>query len=314
MKRLLITGASGFLGWNICIHAGPDREVFGTYLTHPAEIPGTSMIQADLTRYKDLKRLFGSVRPEAVIHAAAASKPDFCQKNRKESHRINTDASINIAGLCADMKIPCIFTSSDLVFDGRTPPYSEADAPSPVNIYAEQKVLAESGMKKRYPDTTICRMALMFGASGSDAQSFLYHLIADMQSGKKLSLFMDEFRTPLSARDAVQGLMIALRKRPGTLHLGGGERISRLEFGQRVKTIFGIKDAVIDPCSQKALDLPAPRPPDLTFDISKAKSLGFKPHRLAEELKRLAQEGSTRPRHPSPNPDNASRRKVWKSQ
>ena len=286
MKRLLVTGASGFLGWNICRHAaGPDWEVFGTCFSHPTAIPETAMMRVDLTRFKDLKRLFASVRPDALIHTAAAASPDFCQKNRAASHKINTDASINIAGMCADMKIPCIFTSSDLVFDGLTPPYSEADTPSPVNIYAEQKVLAESGMKKRYPETTICRMALMFGSSGSTSQSFLYHMIADMRSGKKIPLFEDEFRTPLSAGDAVRGLMTALRKRPGILHIGGSERISRLEFGHRVKAVFKISDATLDPCRQKTLDLPAPRPPDLSFDISKAESLGFKPHRLTGELK-----------------------------
>lgn len=79
MKRLLVTGASGFLGWNICRQAaGPDWEMFGTCFSHPTTIPETSMIRVDLTRFKDLKKLFASVRPDALIHTAATAKPDFC--------------------------------------------------------------------------------------------------------------------------------------------------------------------------------------------------------------------------------------------
>lgn len=292
MKRLLVTGASGFLGSNICRHAGRQWDVWGAYFAHPAAIPKTRRIHADLTRYKDLKALFETVAPDVVIHTAAASKPDFCQKYPAVSYKINGEASIHIAGICADFQIPCIFTSTDLVFDGHNPPYKETDPPSPINTYAEHKALAEIGMKKRNPETIICRMALLFGTSDTVSKSFLHPLLDAMRSGQKVPLFVDEFRTPLSGRDAVSGLMIAVQRRPDILHLGGSERISRLEFGQRVKAVFKIRNADLAPCKQKSLDLPAPRPPDLSLDISKATSMGFAPHPLSEELKHLAQKRS----------------------
>ncbi len=292
MKRLLVTGASGFLGWNICRHAGRGWDVWGTYFSHSATIPVNRRIHVDLTRFKDLKALFETVQPDAVIHAAAASKPDFCQKHPTVSYRINAEASIHIAGLCADAKIPFIFTSTDLVFDGQTPPYTETDPPSPINTYAEHKVLAETGMRKQNPETIICRMALMYGTSCTVSKSFLHPLLDAMRAGQSVPLFVDEFRTPLSGADAARGLMTAIENRPGILHLGGSERISRLAFGQRVQAAFNIPNAKLVPCKQISLDLPAPRPPDLSFDISKAVSLGFSPHPLSDELTRLAREGA----------------------
>ncbi|RJQ55686.1 MAG: NAD(P)-dependent oxidoreductase [Desulfobacteraceae bacterium] len=289
MKRVLVTGASGFLGWHICRRASMNWKVFGTYFSHPVEIPGVVMNWADLTRFKTIKSFFDTVRPDALIHTAAASDPNLCQQNPDLSYKVNTEASIALAGLCADFGIPCVFTSSDLVFNGLNPPYSEADDPSPINRYGEHKLLAEKGMRKKYPGTTICRMALMFGASATVSGSFLKPLLQNMRSGREVPLFTDEFRTPLSGKDAADGILTALEAKPPILHLGGSERISRYAFGCLVQRLYRIPGANLLPVLQKELSLPAPRPPDLSFDISKAVSLGFKPQPLEEALKNLAE-------------------------
>ena len=287
MKKLLITGASGFLSWNIIQKAKSDWMILGTFLSHSANISGCTLIKVELTKFNNLKQLFNQTKPNAVIHTAAISDANFCQKNRSESYKINTKASINIAGLCSDFKIPCLFTSSDLIFDGLNPPYREEDEPSPVNAYGEQKALAEAGMKDRYPPTIICRMPLMFGDPGPVAATFMQPLIKAMTSGVEIKLFVDEHRTPISGIDAAEGLMMALDKLPGIIHLGGAERISRYEFGQLVSKVFQIRQAILNPCRQKDLSLPAPRPADVSFDSSKARALGFQSNSLRAELERL---------------------------
>jgi dTDP-4-dehydrorhamnose reductase len=39
-KRLLLTGASGFLGWNIGRQTPPEWEIFGVVFSHPISWPG----------------------------------------------------------------------------------------------------------------------------------------------------------------------------------------------------------------------------------------------------------------------------------
>jgi dTDP-4-dehydrorhamnose reductase len=287
MKNLLITGASGFLGWNLCMRSRSDWRVFGTYLANRVEIPDIKLFQVDLTDYNELKRLFKEIKPEAVIHTAAITSPNFCQNNPSKSYDINTGAAINIAGLCSEIEIPLLFTSTDLVFNGLKPPYSENDEPSPVSLYGEHKVLAELGMKDKYPKTVICRMPLMYGDPGPVAVSFLQPLMSDMNSGKDVNLFTDEFRTPLSGKDAAEGLMIALRRLPDIVHLGGVERISRYAFGKMLENIFGIQGAKLHACTQDDINLAAPRPPDVSFDISKALKMGFNPNSISHELEFL---------------------------
>jgi len=143
MKKLLVTGASGFLGWNMCQLAQQEWEVYGTYFGQPLAIPGVTLLQADLRDFQHLKDLFQEIKPAAVIHTAAQSSPNYCQTHPTESYHINVTASSYIAGLSADRQIPCVFTSMDLVFDGRNPPYRETDPVSPISYYGEQKVKAE---------------------------------------------------------------------------------------------------------------------------------------------------------------------------
>ena len=197
MKKLLITGASGFLGWHLCQLAKQEWEVYGTYLSHPLEIPGIKMLKVNLTNFQELQRIFSDIKPAAVIHTAAHSQPNFCQTHPEESHAINVTASCNIAGLCADNSISCAFTSTDLVFDGLNAPYRDTDSVCPVNLYGEQKAIAEADMLERYPMTAVCRMPLMFGAATPTAKSFIQPFIQTLKAEKELNLFIDEFRTPV---------------------------------------------------------------------------------------------------------------------
>ncbi len=286
-KKLLVTGASGFLGSNLCRIAAGTWDVIGTVHSHPLTIPGVRMIRSNITCFSDLKKIFTESAPDAVIHAAAVSRPEICQVEPVRTHKVNVDASINLAGLCAEHDIPCVFTSSDLVFDGLTPPYKEKDPVSPVNRYAEQKVCAELGMTDRYPHATICRMPLMFGAAPPHASSSLQPIICAMRRGCKIKLFTDEYRTPVSAGSAAGGLLLALGQ-PGNLyHLGGSERLSRFEFGKKAARLFKLDDAFLIPCLAKEVQTAAPRAPDVSLNSRKARAMGFLPLSVEEELKQL---------------------------
>ena len=285
MKKLLVTGASGFLGWNLCQQARLYWQVYGTYYSHSVEIPGVNLIKIDLRDFNHLKQLFQDIQPQGVIHTAAASKPNYCQIHPQESYSINVTASLNIARFCAEYNIPCVFTSTDLVFDGKNSPYTESDRVSPITYYGEQKVAAEQKMLEIYPKSAICRMPLMFGLPSPVANSFLQTFISNLQAGKELNLFVDEFRTPASAITASKGLLLAIEKQvQGILHLGGKERISRYDFGLLLADILNVSSSLINPGKQQDVIMSAPRSPDTSLDSNKAFNLGYKPRSLREEL------------------------------
>ncbi len=287
MKKLLVTGASGFLGWNICHVAQSKWQVYGTYSSHDIDSKNLNFIKVDLTNFTALKSLFETLKPTALIHAAAQSKPNFCQQYPEQAYPINVTASINIAGLCSDLSIPCVFTSTDLVFDGSNPFYQETDPVSPISIYGEQKVKAEEEMRRRYPNIIVCRMPLMFGKPSPYSGSFIQGFIQTLKQGKELNLFIDEYRTPASGITAAKGLLMALETQEKIIHLGGKERISRYNFGHLMAEVFELPTTKIHSCCQQDVEMNAPRPADVSLDSSKAMSLGYNPLSIREELELL---------------------------
>lgn len=288
MRKLLVTGASGFLGWNLCQIARTDWEIHGTYFQHPIEFPAINLHQLDLTNFELVKREIDRIAPDGIIHTAAAANPNFCQTNPERSCQINVTASQLLAKICAEAKIPFVFTSTDLVFDGTKPPYRETDPVSPINIYGEQKVAAEREILAVYPHASICRMSLMFGMAPPTATSFIQPWIKALQSGESLKLFVDEFRTPVSAQTAAKGLLMSLKLAPGTIHLGGKERISRYEFGRLLAEVFSFDLSRLSPIYQKDLQMAAPRAADVSLDIQKAIELGYNPPSMRQELAAIA--------------------------
>jgi len=287
MKQILITGASGFWGWNFCRLHWENYEITGVVNHHPVKMPGVDIVQTDLTSYREMKQLMGDVSPDAVIHAAAMADAIQCAEYPVESRKINVDASANLAGLCSDSQIPLLFISTDLVFDGKNPPYSESDAPNPVNLYGEQKAKAEEEMQQRYPEVTVARLPLMYGLPGPVAGNFFMSFLRKMKSEEQLALFKDEFRSTVDVESAISGVLIMLGKVPGIIHLGGKISVSRYEFGRLMADVFQINQPNIHPAHQADIPMAADRPANVTLDSARAFALGYDPLLPIDGLKRV---------------------------
>ena len=150
MKKLLITGASGFLGWHLCqVAQAAGWQVYGSYQTRSVDLAGVTGFPLDLTDLASVKLVMQELRPDALLHLAALSSPNACQSDPELSYQVNVVASCELAGRCAEAQIPCLFTSSEQVFDGLNPPYREAEPVCPINRYGEHKAAAEVEMWQR---------------------------------------------------------------------------------------------------------------------------------------------------------------------
>ena len=291
MQKLLITGASGFLGWNIARyiekHHKDDWQIIGSYQHNPVNLTNVEAIQIDLTNTTALNTVFSQHKPDAVIHAAAASKPAFCEEHPQIAYAINVFSSLKIAALCKKASIPLIFTSTDLVFDGTSAPYKETDPTSAVSVYGKQKVEAEKGILELYSDALICRMPLMFGDAPAHANLFFSFVLNSLKAGKELKLFCDDIRVPVSGQVASQGLLHVLGKASGLLHMGGDEQVTRYDFGLKIVEAFGFQNADIKPISMDDVDFLAHPSKDVAMDCGKARALGFHPPSLATQLNSL---------------------------
>lgn len=288
MRRILVTGASGFLGWNLYQQRPADAEWLGTFHHHAVQFPGVSTFPIDLTIAEDVSALFREVKPDIVIHAAAISDANWCEQHPSASHKINVEASVHIANLCKQGGCRFVLVSSDLVFDGTDAPYLPEAIPNPVSLYGKQKASAEHQIRMIYPESTIARVPLMYGANGPASTNHLSNLLDKWRRGEAIALFTDEFRTPADGGSVARGLYLAHQFPGEVLHLGGPERISRFDFGLQVAASFGLPIDQLKPLKQADLQLPAPRPQDVSLDSSLAFAKGYRPGPIVKTLLGLA--------------------------
>jgi len=288
--KLLITGASGLLGEALCHAAMENWSVTGTHRRHPLRIPGVSAARVDLRDNAKVCALFAAIDPQAVIHAAAIAQPDACEKEPQSSAAVNVQLPELLAGLCADRKIPFVFTSTDLVFDGRQAPYDETRPVNPVCIYGRQKAQAEKAVAERYADALVCRLPLMFGVTTQSLNNFTSQMLMAMHQGRPVHLFTDEFRTPVDNLSVARGLLTVLGQTRGLLHMGGRTRVSRYTLGTMMAEHLGIAPGLLKPVTIESYALSVARSPDCTLDSRMAYRLGYDPMPLSDAVKRVVEQ------------------------
>lgn len=219
------------------------------------------------------------------------SKPDDCEIHPVLSRIINVEASGYLSELCSNCGSALVFTSSDLVFDGKTGFYSEESAVNPQSVYAEHKVQAEQVIRDIWQDAVICRCPLMYGWTPPASNNQWPSLLKKLDLGEKVILFNDQYRSMASVRSVVQGLEIGLQNHGMTLHLGGRERLSRYEFG--LAAAMAVWYSTEQVASNSMFDFPAAakRPQDVSLNSEKAYSLGYQPGTVQDEMMKLI--GST---------------------
>ncbi|MBN1558320.1 MAG: SDR family oxidoreductase [Lentisphaerae bacterium] len=288
MRHVLLTGATGCLGWNFCRVAQDRVRVTAAVHRHAPDRPGIRNRHIELASPERFGALLDSVRPDAVIHAAALAQPNACERDPAASFRINVEASAALARECAARDLAFLLTSTDLVFDGEQAPYREEAVPAPLQVYGRHKAEAERRVLDAHPGAAICRLPLLFGDPGPYAGNFLTEWLGALETGRVLNCFTDEFRTAVSAPAAAEGLLLVLERGVGgILHLGGRERLSRHAFALRLAHALGCATAAIRPCRRADLPMPALRPRDLSLDSRRAFALGYDPPPPETEFRRL---------------------------
>ncbi len=290
MKKILLTGASGLLGQEICRLGATILKIEGISFSNTPEIPGISFSNVDLTNESRLSDLFKKIQPQGVIHTAAISNANYCQQHPTESYKLNVTVSKWIARYCAENRLPLVFTSSDLVYDGKKGGYTEEDAVNPVSVYGEQKSEAERAVTAIYPQAAICRLPLLIGWWKDATRGHLRAFVESAKTGGTIKLFTDEWRSPLAVDSAAAGIIFALENLSGIYHLGGAERLSRFELGQKIVKTFELQETLISATRQSDVPMFAPRPRDVSLNSGKAFAKGFQPEKIGEQLQKIKPE------------------------
>ena len=290
-QKIVLTGASGFLGYHFLDESSDDYQITGVYSNTPViGFPNIQTKKIDFRKPKESQNFYDYLiteRPDFVINFAASANPNFCELNPEISKIINVDLPTSLAKICQELNIKLVHTSTDLVFDGEKGNYSENDPISPISIYGEHKAKAEESIKKFNPSALITRLPLMFGITARET-GFFQNWVEKLKLNQPIYAFTDEYRTAASAKRVVKGLKTLIdESATGIWHLGGKESLSRYEFAKRLSKYLKIRNPKIIPSIRADVQMPAARPKDVSLNSKKAKQIGYYPLILEEEFEHV---------------------------
>jgi dTDP-4-dehydrorhamnose reductase len=255
---ILLTGARGFLGRQLCLELERRRVTVRTAGRRDCDV------WLDLEEASSISRAVAAVRPEVVLHAAAIASVGACEADPARAERVNARATELLAEASRGR---LLLVSTDLVFDGAAAPYASDAAAEPRCVYGRVKLAAERSALAA--GGSVARLPLLFGRS-FDGRRGATDMIRSAR--RPLRLFTNEYRTPLHVDDAARGLaeLVLDRSRGRVLQLAGPERVSRYELGRRLLRAARI-DVAIEPAESS--DPKRPRDVSLVSDRDCGRSL-----------------------------------------
>jgi dTDP-4-dehydrorhamnose reductase len=258
-----ITGANGLIG-NYLIQTAPR-------FAPRWRVRALTRADFDLLDFAAVRHEFLKDQPHLVIHCAAVSDVGEAQKNPPFARRVNVEVTQALAELSAEAQF--VFFSTDLVFDGCKGNYLETDAPNPLHIYGETKVAAE-GIILKNPRHLVIRTSINGGVSRAGNRGFNEQLHRSLQeAGQGMTLFTDEFRSPLPAVETARAIWeLADKQCAGIYHVAGADRLSRWQIGQLLVKRWPEVKTKIKSGSAKDFSGP-PRALDTSLDISKVQTV-----------------------------------------
>ncbi len=245
--RIAVTGAGGGVGRAFLEQVPREHDVHTfTHDALPVEDRGAVM-----------ERLIAS-RPEVVLHLAAMTAVDDCERDPDAAFRVNALGTANVALAARATGSLLVALSTDYVFDGtKGEPYHEYDPTNPLSVYGRSKLAGEREARLA-PDHLIVRTAWVFGG-GDD---FLSRSVPRLAAGESVGAIVDRTGTPTYVRHLAERLLpLASSGLRGVVHLGGPEPLTWFDLLARAREAAGLPGQVTE-VKEADLGRPAQRPAD----------------------------------------------------
>lgn len=315
MKRILITGAAGFIGAKLAKALVEDHEVIGfdklndyydvrlkeSRLATLKESPSFTFIKGDLRDQKALEELFLKYKPHTVINLAAQAGVRHSIDNPQAYIDSNIVGFFNVLEACRNHLVEhLVFASSSSIYGAnKKVPYATDDKTDhPVSLYAATKksneLMAYAYAKLYDIPVTGLRFFTVYGPAGRPDMAY-FKFTNQLVEGEKIQIYNygDMYRDFTYIDDIVEGVVRVVKKAPQAneegvkyklYNIGSNHPISLMDFVNTLEQKL-IKHGVIDKVAEKEL-LPM-QPGDVyqTYaDISDLeRDFGFKPRTSLDE-------------------------------
>ena len=272
-KKVLITGGTGLLALNwACAIRGTHDVVLATH-TRQVSLEGATAAPLALDDALALRRELERIAPNVIVHTAGITSVEQCEREPELARHVYVDLARNVAGAARHLGAGLIHISTDHLFSGTRALSAEDAPPEPVNVYGRVKMLAEETVLGACPGALVVRTNF-FGWGHRYRQSFSDWIYYSLRGGNAVTMFEDVIITPILAdRLATCAQRLLELGASGVYNVAGDERVSKYTFGVRLAAAFGLPDRLVRRGTIAASRMSVKRPPDMSLDSAKARSL-----------------------------------------
>ncbi len=257
MRKVLVTGAKGMLGQDLC----PTLEDVGF------ETIETDIDNLDITDEKQVETFFETTKPDAVVHCAAYTKVDLAETESDLAMKINGFGTENLAKACAKLDIPMVYVSTDYVFDGtKEGAYLPTDETCPISVYGKTKLQGEQAVQKYCNKFYITRTSWLYGLHG---KNFVETMLS-LADKPELKVVDDQVGCPTWTQELADGItkLLTTKVPYGIYHVCGSGKTSWYNFAKEIFELAG-KKVNLKPCTTAEYPTPAKRPANSVMDNGK---------------------------------------------
>ena len=274
--NILVTGGNGQLGKAL-------KKILLKKDSQFVDIDDFDIIDAEKTLTNILK-----FNPEIIIHTAAYTDVDGCEKNPELAFKVNELGTENICVVAKKVDAKVIYISTDFVFDGKKgSPYLESDQSKPLSTYGKSKLAGEKAVQSILNNYCIIRTSWLYG----DGKNFVRTMLELAKTRDEVSVVCDQIGSPTSTSDLAEAInqLIKNPKANGIFHLTNAGRTNWADFAREILKTAKIDCKVNDITSanwQKIKPESAPRPRNSVLKNTRAKKLGIVLSKWQDGLKR----------------------------
>ncbi|NKC15721.1 MAG: dTDP-4-dehydrorhamnose reductase [Gammaproteobacteria bacterium] len=277
--RILVTGARGQVGRELCRVLGPLGDVYASarrrtdivYQGGAYQEGAYQDIDLDITCADAISRVFAEVRPHYVINAAAYTAVDDAEAAPLDAALVNAEAARYLVNACERYRTCLVHYSTDYVFDGDgSSPYTETARTAPLNVYGRTKREGELAVLASAIPHLVLRTGWVYAAHG---RNFVRTMQRVARGNNAIQVVADQFGTPTWARSLAEltGLLLSkaisygdawLNDRQGLYHACAPDYTNWFELAcAAIEVVAGpTRAAQVQPITTDEYPLPARRP------------------------------------------------------
>jgi len=257
--RILLTGATGQVGWELRKSLAPLGEVkffdrFGLDLAEPSQLVAAAR----------------ALRPETIVNAAAYTAVDKAESERDAAFAVNATAPGVLAEEAKRLGALLLHYSTDYVFDGeKAEPYVEADPTHPISAYGESKLAGEQAILKSGCRHLILRTSWVYGPRG---KNFYLTMLRLARERPELRVVDDQMGAPTSSLAIARATATLIEEgAQGLYHMTATGDTSWCGFARAILARSGIATPIV-PLRTEDYPTPAKRPRNSRLDCSRLRS------------------------------------------